>query len=80
MMKRQASAVASRDGKNVKLTPPFPTRQMFVLGMRGFGPKMLLFMPILTSTHSMLQNLRAYRIHVYFPVHLLHDSGLPNYR
>lgn len=33
MMKRQRATAATRGSNNGKATPPFPTKQMFVLGM-----------------------------------------------
>lgn len=70
-------SAANRDaGRNERQLPPFPTKQMFVLGKkinlqdRDFSG---------LTIGSLLQNMRTHRIHVHLPLHLLHDSGLQHH-
>jgi hypothetical protein len=79
----------SGQAKSEKDIPPFPGRQMFILGkqflylgngdVEGRAPSETFFRLMMWTT-STLQNVRADCLHVHLPLHLLHDRRLPYHR
>lgn len=71
---------------SLKRIPPFPTKQMTILGMvpvreNGILKRILKRKQIdhsLTSGSTM-SNLRTDSFHVHIPLYLLHDPGFPRH-
>ena len=74
---RQLTAANRDTSRNERELPPFPAKQMFVLGMRF---SLHDFRELGLTIGSLLQNMRTDCIHVHLPLHLLHDPGLQHHR
>jgi hypothetical protein len=64
-------------GRNERPLPPFPAKQMFVLGTEL---SLHDFATLGLTIGSLLQNMRTDCLHVHLPLHLLHDPRFQHYR